>query len=79
MINKIYVLILIFFSAFIICQEQYENIDLSRKNAISNAVEKVSPSVVGIHVTQLKRQRSRNLIDPFWGGFFPHTLSLIHI
>ncbi|MED5476121.1 MAG: trypsin-like peptidase domain-containing protein [Candidatus Neomarinimicrobiota bacterium] len=73
MINKIYVLILIFFSAFIISQDQYENIDLSRKNAISNAVEKVSPSVVGIHVTQLKRQRSRNLIDPFWGGFFPHT------
>ena len=54
-------------------QGEIDNIVQSRQNAISKAVEKVSPSVVGIHVTQLKRQRTRTLLDPFWGGFFPHT------
>lgn len=47
----------------------------SRHTAISKAVEKVSPSVVSIHVTQLKRTRPRTLLDPFWGGFFPYSRS----
>ncbi|NOZ07302.1 MAG: trypsin-like serine protease [FCB group bacterium] len=45
-----------------------------RQTAITLAIEKVSPAVVGINVTQLKKQRTGTFgIDPFWGNFFPQT------
>lgn len=71
--NKILLIGLCIFAQFSFSQNEIDEIEVSRRTAISNAVEKVSPSVVGIHVTQLKRQRTRTLLDPFWGGFFPHT------
>ena len=37
----------------------------SRSNAIINAINRVSDSVVGINVTQLKRKRSNSIWDPF--------------
>lgn len=46
----------------------------SRQNAITNAVAKVSPGVVGINVTQVKRivQRSPfSIDDPVWRAIFP--------
>jgi len=46
----------------------------SRQNAITTAVAKVSPGVVGINVTQVKRivQRSPfSIDDPVWRAIFP--------
>lgn len=45
----------------------------SRQNAITRAVAKVSPAVVGINVTQVQRIVHRNPFynDPFWGQLFP--------
>ncbi len=42
----------------------------SRHNAITRAVARVSPAVVGINVTQMQRVTPR-LRDPFWDSFFP--------
>lgn len=44
----------------------------SRQNAITTAVAKVSPAVVGINVTQIQRYIARTPFsdDPFWGQFF---------
>ena len=55
----------IFLFGFELLEGQNDEIEVSRQTAISKAVEEVSPSVVGIHVTQLKRQRTRTLLDPF--------------
>lgn len=45
----------------------------SRQNAITRAVARVSPAVVGINVTQVQRVVHRNPFynDPFWGQLFP--------
>ena len=49
-----------------------DNITQSRQNAITRAVERISPAVVGINVIQIRRyiQRSPFEDDPFWGWFF---------
>ena len=52
---------------------QQENINKSRQTAITYAIEKISNSVVGINVTQLKKQQVNPFFDPFWGQFFPYT------
>ncbi|SVE39570.1 uncharacterized protein METZ01_LOCUS492424, partial [marine metagenome] len=52
---------------------QQEDIDKSRQTAITYSIEKISNSVVGINVTQLKKQQVNPFFDPFWGGFFPYT------
>ena len=52
---------------------QKQTIDISRQTAITYAIEKVSPAVVGINVTQLQTQQVNPFFDPFWGGFFPYT------
>ena len=52
---------------------QQVEIHSSRQTAITHAIEKISNSVVGINVTQLKQQQVNPLFDPFWGGFFPYT------
>jgi len=52
---------------------QQEGIDKSRQTSITHAIEKISTSVVGINVTQLKEQQLNPFFDPFWGGFFPYT------
>ncbi len=50
------------------------DLENTRQTAITLSIEKVSPSVVGINVTQLKQQRTGSFgIDPFWGNFFPQT------
>jgi len=73
-IIKNYLLFLI--SSFVLFSNEInEEISQSRHTAISKAVEKVSPAVVSIHITQLKRTRPRTLVDPFWGGFFPYSRS----
>ncbi len=52
---------------------QQLNLNGSRQTAITYAIEKISNSVVGINVTQLKQQQVNPFFDPFWGGFFPYT------
>lgn len=49
-----------------------QDIAQSRHNAITHAVSKVSPAVVGINVVQIKRYRQRSVFDddPFWGRFY---------
>lgn len=42
-------------------------IDDSRRNAITRAIEKVSPAVVGINVTEVREYRE---MDPFWRFFY---------
>ena len=42
-------------------------IDDSRRNAITRAIEAVSPAVVGINVTEMRELRNQ---DPFWRMFF---------
>tara|TARA_B100000945_G_C20393337_1_gene603492 strand:- start:711 stop:1760 length:1050 start_codon:yes stop_codon:yes gene_type:complete len=45
----------------------------SRETAITYAIQIASDAVVGINVTQLKKQRINPFFDPFWGGFLPYT------
>ena len=52
---------------------QKEDIDQSRKTAITHAIEKISRSVVSINVIQLKQQQVNPFFNPFWEGFFPYT------
>jgi len=49
-----------------------DEISQSRQNAITRAVARISPAVVGINVTQIRRYRERSLFedDPFWGWFY---------
>ena len=49
------------------------DLQYSRHTAITLAIAKVSSSVVGINVTQLKKQQINPFFDPYWGGFFPYT------
>lgn len=42
-------------------------IDDSRRNALTRAIEAVSPAVVGINVTEMREYRQQ---DPFWRMFF---------
>jgi serine protease Do len=46
-------------------------IDDSRHNALTRAIEAVSPAVVGINVTELREQPIQ---DPFWGMFFGNRM-----
>jgi len=50
-----------------------ESISNSRQNAITRAVKEISPAVVGINVTQVRRylRRSPFSDDPFFRNFFP--------
>lgn len=55
-----------------------DDIALSRRNAITRAVDRISPAVVGINVTSLRRVYSSNPFadDPFFRNFFedlPYT------
>ena len=75
--TKIYssfiVISLIFCHLFTPISAQKLDVNSSRKTAITHAIEKISNSVVGINVTQLKQQQVNPFFDPFWGGFFPYT------
>tara|TARA_Y100000588_G_C14263178_1_gene928540 strand:+ start:600 stop:1694 length:1095 start_codon:yes stop_codon:yes gene_type:complete len=52
------------------------SIDDSRETAITHAVREVTPSVVGINVTQIRKENYIDpFMDPFWGGFYPYTRS----
>ena len=71
--RKIINFFLIFYQFVLIKADLISDLQYSRQTAITNAIDKVSPSVVGINVTQLKQQRVNPFFDPFWGGFLPYT------
>ncbi len=52
------------------------DIEFSRRNAITRAVEMVSPAVVGINVISVREYRARHPFadDPFFGQFFPDQI-----
>ena len=45
-------------------------INLSRENAITNSIKKISPTVVGINVTKINKQTFDPFFDPFFDNFF---------
>ncbi|MFN3822131.1 MAG: S1C family serine protease, partial [bacterium] len=53
-----------------------QSVETSRRNAITRAVEKVSPSVVGISVIAVREYRARHPFadDPFLRQFFPDQI-----
>ena len=53
-----------------------EEISESRRNAITRAIERVAPAVVGNNVTQVREYRDSNPIwnDPFLRDFFPSRI-----
>lgn len=54
-------------------EASFQQITETRENAITRAVSRVSPAVVGINVTQIKQYRGRGPFsdDPFLQFFFP--------
>lgn len=51
-----------------------ENLNMSRHNAITRAIERVSPAVASINITQLRNIRSSPFFqDPFFEHFFPEN------
>ncbi len=48
-------------------------IKISRQTSITHSIQRVSPAVVGINVTQVKRKRGNLRLDPFWGWYFPQN------
>jgi len=63
----------IFISINLLFADLSNDLQYSRRTAITKAIEKVSSSVVGINVTQLKQKQISPFFDPFWGGFLPYT------
>ena len=54
-------------------QDSNTELVVSRQNAITKAVKEVSPTVVGINVVKLKKQKVKTVFDndPFFANFFP--------
>ncbi len=50
---------------------EIDPLNISRENAITNAVKNVSPAVVGINVMKIKQQFVK---DPFFNDFFPKRI-----
>lgn len=71
LLNNINIIFFMLFSFLI----SGTDISLSRGNAITNAIELVSESVVGVNVTKIKKQRMSPFFDPFWDDFFPQPRS----
>lgn len=68
------IIALLSFSVILFSQDSNANISNSRQNAITTTVDKVSPAVVGINVTEIREYRDpfANFFgnDPFFKQFF---------
>ena len=71
--NTIALLIMLCIQIDISFADLMDDLQYSRQTAITRAIEKVSSSVVGINVIQLKQQKVNPFLDPFWGSFLPYT------
>ena len=70
---RVYILLSLF--SFLLSNtksELNEQINTTRNNSITNAISLISPSVVGINVTQIKKQSFDPFFDPFFDSFFRH-------
>lgn len=67
-----YTLLILGFGMNLAAQDLYQ----SRETAITNAIEKVSPAVASITVTQIKQYATRPSMfrDPFFDQFYPYQL-----
>ena len=68
---RVYILLSLF--SFLLSNtklELNEQINTTRNNSITNAISLISPSVVGINVTQIKKQSFDPFFDPFFDSFF---------
>ena len=70
-LNYFKLIFLFIFLSNLVFTDNHQKILDSRKNAITNAIEKVSNVVVGVNVTKIKQQRLNPFFDPFWDDFFP--------
>jgi len=70
-INTKYFLLFLLFSTLVAQSSVLE----SRQNAITKAIQKVSPAVASINVVQLREYRTNSLFDdPFFRNLFPYEL-----
>lgn len=70
-INKNYIILLLF-TELLFAQG---SVHQSRQNAITHAIQKVSPAVASINVIQLREYRTNSLFDdPFFRNLFPYEL-----
>jgi len=76
MINLLNIII-IFIIGINISYSENNNVNIfnSRQSAITQAIEKISNSVVGVNVSKIKHQKINPFFDPFWDDFFPYTKS----
>jgi serine protease Do len=51
-------------------QEQNENINQDRQTAITRAIQRVAPAIVGINVEEVREVRNPFMDDPFFRQFF---------
>ncbi len=70
--SGLYLLIAVFVAAPHLYSQA--GIETSRRNAITNAIEKVSPAVASISVVQIKEVASPVFRDPVWQYFFPNEV-----
>jgi len=52
-----------------------QHLNQSRRTAITQAIQKVTPAVVGINVIQIQRYRSTIYNDPLWSFMFPEQMN----
>lgn len=69
--NYFKLIFLMFLSITVLFSSNKDEINISRENAITKAIDEVSHSVVGVNVTKIKHQRINPFFDPFWDDFFP--------
>ncbi len=59
-------------------QGREDAITRSRQNAITDAIQRVSPAVAGINVVKLQKSRSNFINDPYWRLILPDTYRRVH-
>ncbi len=76
--NTVVLLIILIFSLNLCANEQSKNekLNSTRHNAITKAIEKVSPAVASINVTAIEEYYSRSLFnDPLFNFLFPDQIN----
>jgi len=65
----------IFYNCNNLDKKTYNNIEInnSRNNAITNAINSISSNVVGVNVSYFKRESLSPFNNPLWDAFFPYS------
>jgi len=72
---SLFICFIIFYSYIFSKEKNIGSILNDRNTVITNAIKKVSNTVVGVNVKKIKRQNINPFLDPFWNDFFPNTRS----